>query len=349
MITIALLPGDGVGTEVLDGPTWIARELARRKVVDVTGPWPIGASSFAATGEGLPTATIRACEESDAILMGAVGEHPGVSIDAYRPELALLTLRNHFDFRVSIRQVWGPSLASLTFVRNLLGGAYGPVDARRESDGTTPAWDRFELEPWRIAELAEIAIDYVRRTPGAHLVSVDKANLLATSRLWRRIVSEAADRASLAVRHVYVDRFAFELGCTDVGNAVVLTEGLFGDILSDLASGRAGSIAMCSSASIHPGAPVAGRCIGLFEPVHGSAPRRAGADVVNPIGGYLALAAMLEWFPETTQWGAVVRSAVAAAIQGGSVTYDLAPAGTAPIGTTAFSNIVNEHFMGLAP
>ena len=99
---------------------------------------------------------------------------------------------------------------------------------------------------------------------------------VATSRLWRRVVGEAASAANVDVRHVYVDRFAYELGCTDVGDAVVVTEGLFGDILSDLASGRAGSIAMCASASIHPGHPVSGRCVGLFEPVHGSAPMRAG-------------------------------------------------------------------------
>src|SRR4051812_22006590 len=106
MITVALLPGDGVGTEVLAGPGELLRELERRELLQVTGPWPVGASSYAATGDGLPAATLRACEESDAILLGAVGEHPGVDLSAYRPELALIRLREHFDLRVSVRQVW---------------------------------------------------------------------------------------------------------------------------------------------------------------------------------------------------------------------------------------------------
>jgi isocitrate/isopropylmalate dehydrogenase len=345
MINIALLPGDGIGDEVLAGPADIARELERRGALTVSGPWPVGASSWAATGEGLPAATLEACEAADAILLGAVGDHPGVDLAGHRPELALIGLREHFDFRVSIRQVWQPGKPSITFVRNLLAGAYGGVGRRGESDGTTPAWDRFELEPWRIAELAEIAVRYVEQGDDPSLVSVDKANLLATSRLWRRCVGEVADRAGVPVRNVYVDRFAYELGCTDIGEAVVVTEGLFGDILSDLASGRAGSIAMCSSASIHPGEPMAGKCVGLFEPVHGSAPMRAGKDMANPIGGFLALAALLEWFPDTAAYGRPIRDAVAAAIDDGSVTYDLALPGRTVVGTRAFSSAVVTKFV----
>lgn len=344
MIRIALVPGDGVGAEVIAGPSEIARLLASKGVLEVTGPWPAGASSFAASGDGLPSATLAACEDADAILLGAIGEHPGVPLAAHRPEVSLIGLREHFDLRVSIRQVWHPGAEPITFVRNLLAGAYGPAGSRGESDGSTPAWDRFELEPWRISELAEIAIGYIRRSAGASLVSVDKANLLATSRLWRRLLTAAAQEAGVDVRHVYVDRMAYELGCTEVGEAVVVTEGLFGDILSDLASGRAGSIAMCSSASIHPGAPAAGRCIGLFEPVHGSAPMRAFQDKVNPIGGYLALAALLEWFPETASWAPLVRNAIAEVIADGIVTYDLDGSGRRVVGTAAFSEAVNNRF-----
>src|SRR5690349_18766871 len=106
MIRVALLPGDGVGAEVLAGPSALLRELADRDVLEVTGPWPIGAHAFAETGDGLPPATLAACEDADAILLGAVGEHPGVPIGDYRPELALIGLREHFDLRVSVRQVW---------------------------------------------------------------------------------------------------------------------------------------------------------------------------------------------------------------------------------------------------
>jgi isocitrate/isopropylmalate dehydrogenase len=343
MITIALVPGDGVGPEVLDGPSRIARWLAERGVLEVTGPWPVGASSFAATGEGLPAATLAATEEADALLLGAVGEHPGVSLGDHRPELALIGLREHFDLRVSIRQVWRGGRPPLTFVRNLLGGAYGST-TRRESDGVSPASDLFELAPDRIRELAEIAIGYVKASD-AQLVSVDKANLLATSRLWRRVVSEVAEAHDVPVRHVYVDRMAYELGSSEPPEAVVLTEGLFGDILSDLASGRAGSIALCGSASVRPVTTEPGaRCVGLFEPVHGSAPLHAGKDRVNPAGGYLALAALLEWFPETAKWAVLVREALGTSLGSGPLTYDMAPPGAVVASTSELSARTNEHF-----
>jgi isocitrate/isopropylmalate dehydrogenase len=343
MITVALLPGDGVGPEVLDGPAALLEELDRRELVRVTGPWPVGASAFAATGEGLSVDTLRACEEADAILLGAVGEHPGVPIGLYRPELALIRLREYFDLRVSVRQVWRGGSTPLTFVRNLLGGAYG--NNRIESDGTRPASDVFELTPERIRELADLAIGYAK-TSGAQLISVDKANLLATSRLWRRLVTEAAEAAGVAVRHVYVDRMAYELGCMTPPEAVVLTEGLFGDILSDLSSGRAGSIALCGSASVRPeGGDNIARCVGLFEPVHGSAPLRAGQDRVNPVGGYLALAMLFEWFEETAKLAPHVRQAVADALSTQPLTYDMAPPGEPVAATSEMSARINAAFL----
>ncbi|MFP4514314.1 MAG: isocitrate/isopropylmalate family dehydrogenase [Acidimicrobiales bacterium] len=348
MITIALLPGDGVGEEVLAGPIRIARWLEDHGHLRCTGPWPLGASSYGASGDLSPESTLAACDDADALLLGAVGDHPGVDLTGVRPELALIGLRERYDLRVSIRQVWRGTEAPLTFVRNLLGGAYAAASKRQESDGTGPASDLFELEPDRIRELAEIALGYIRRSPSAELVSVDKANLLATSRLWRRVVSEVAEAADAPVRHVYVDRMAFELGSLDCPESVILTEGLFGDILSDLASGRAGSIAMCSSASVNPHPPSGSRCAGLFEPVHGSAPRRAGRDQVNPIGGYLALTALLDWFPETAKWAPLVRDALAVAVANGPLTYDMAPAGTTPVATSEFSARVDDAFWQLA-
>ncbi len=343
MIRVALLPGDGVGAEVLDGPSRVLRGLEQRGKLIVTGPWPVGASAFGATGTGLPDDTLRACEEADAILLGAVGEHPGVPLADYRPELALIGLREHFDLRVSVRQVWRGRATPLTFVRNLLGGAYG--NGRVESDGSAPASDVFEIWPERIRELAEIAIGYVQIS-NAQLLSVDKANLLATSRLWRKVVTEVAVEHAVPVRHVYVDRMAYELGCSEPPEAVVLTEGLFGDILSDLASGRAGSIALCGSASVRPASAVGNdvRCVGLFEPVHGSAPLRAGQNRVNPCGGYLALAMLLEWFAETEKWANLVRESVAEALAGSALTYDMAPAGGAVATTSELSDRINAAF-----
>lgn len=347
MIDIAFLPGDGVGSEVLEGSVGIMQILAERGHLSFTGPWPIGATAFRDLGVGFPQLTIDAVDRSDAILLGAVGEHPGVDASVYRPELALLEIRKRYDLRVSIRQVWQPGREPLTFIRNLLGGAYGGAEMRQESSGEnrdSVAWDKFQIEKWRIEEICEIAREYLKESTEIQLVSVDKANLLATSRLWRKTVTEFADENNLLARHVYVDRFAYEIGSLELPNCVVVTEGLFGDILSDLASGRAGSIAMCGSASIHPGLPLIGNCVGLFEPVHGSAPKRAGQNQVNPIGGYLALAALLEWFPETRPWGSTVREAVALAMKKGRLTYDLSPIGSVAISTSEFSEIVNSIF-----
>ena len=146
MINIALLPGDGVGSEVLEGSVGIMRILAERGHLSFTGPWPIGATAFRDLGVGLPQLTIDAVDRSDAILLGAVGEHPGVDLALYRPELALLEIRKRYDLRISIRQVWQPGREPITFIRNLLGGAYGGAEMRQESDGEnrdSVAWDKF--------------------------------------------------------------------------------------------------------------------------------------------------------------------------------------------------------------
>jgi isocitrate/isopropylmalate dehydrogenase len=333
VIRVAVLPGDGIGPEVLEGPVAILRGLAGAGLVEVTGPWPVGASAFAEGAEGLPDATLRACEEADAIFLGAVGEQPGVALEDYRPELALIGLREHFDLRVSVRWVSRLGGPPLTIVRNLLGGAYGDAATRTESDGRGAARDEVVLSEDQIAELATIACDELERAGGTRLVSVDKANLFATSRLWRRVANRVAGERGIPIRHAYVDRCAFELAHGDPVGDVLLTEGIFGDILSDVAAGRAGSIALCSSASVRPGPPHRGRCHGLFEPVHGSAPRHAGAGRANPSGAYLALAALLEWFAETAELGAHVRGALDRALASGPLTYDLAPTGS-PVATT---------------
>lgn len=341
MIRVALLPGDGVGEEVLAGPAMVARMLANRGALELTGPWPVGASSYGATGDGLPPSTLEACGAADAILLGAVGEHPGVPTSAYRPELALLTLRQHFDLRVSVRQVWRGDSPPMTVVRNLLGGSY-TSSTRTESDGSGPAADVLELDPARIRELTEIAVDYATAS-GLPLISVDKANLLATSRLWRRTVSEVTAERGVEVNHVLVDRMAYQIAADGPPEAIVLTEGLFGDILSDLACGVVGSIALCGSASVRPGPDDdPRRCVGLFEPVHGSAPRRAGANKVNPAGGYLALAALLEWFPPTAKWAVVLREALGEALARGPLTYDLAEPDAPVASSSEFSDLVNR-------
>jgi isocitrate/isopropylmalate dehydrogenase len=259
-------------------------------------------------------------------------------------ERALLDLREHFELRVSIREIWRGARPAVVVLRNLLGGAYGPASARVESDGTTAAQDVLVIEPARVRELADIAMRLLEPRPGWSVLSVDKANLWATSRLWRRQVTESFGERRVPVEHVLVDRAAFQLADDQFDEVVLLTEGIFGDVLSDLAAGRSGSIAMCASGSIHPGDPVRGRCTGLFEPVHGSAPRHVGADRVNPVGAYLALAAVLEWFPATAPAADAVRRAVRSALLSGPFTYDLADAGAPVASCSAFSRRINELY-----
>ena len=200
---IAVLPGDGVGAEVVAGPTELLRAIADAGRIELTGPWPVGASAFGELGTGLPEATLTACDESDAMFFGAAGEHPGVSLDDYRPEHSIIGLRQRYDLRVSIRNIVrvdaaassdGTAARPLIVLRNLLGGAYGAASTRTESDGTSPACDEVILTPEQIAELAEMACDLVEKGLASSIVSADKANLMATSRLWRSITQRAWPR-----------------------------------------------------------------------------------------------------------------------------------------------------------
>ena len=344
---IAVLPGDGVGAEVVAGPVELLEAIAGAGRIELTGPWPVGASAFGELGTGLPEDTLAACDASDAMFFGAAGEHPGVSLDDYRPEHSIIGLRQRYDLRVSIRNIVRAGESGrrpLIVLRNLLGGAYGAASTRTESDGSQAACDEVVLTPKQITELAEMACDLVEQGLASSIVSADKANLMATSRLWRSITGRVAEARGVPLRHTYIDRMAFELAHDDVvADTVVLTEGIFGDMLSDLAAGRAGSIALCGSASVNPGRPAQGRCVGLFEPVHGSAPRHTGQGRVNPSGAYLALAALLEWFPETADLGPPVTEALSEALQAGPLTYDLAPDGTDPTSTDAFAVAVNAR------
>jgi isocitrate/isopropylmalate dehydrogenase len=343
MITIAWLPGDGVGREVTEGSADLIRSLEPWGGVRTTGPWPVGATGFQETGHVLPDETLAACVAADAVLLGAVGEDPGVDTDRCpRPELALIALRRELGLDVSVREVIDPhTRTSTTVVRNLLGGAYLDDSKRQEGDGTGPARDMVELYPDKIAVVADIACDHAQRMQGRRLISVDKATLYATSRLWRRVVDEVIVRRGLTFDHVYVDRAAYELASGAELPGVVVTEGLFGDILSDLIAGRAGSPALCGSASIRPRAEAG--CRGLYEPAHGSAPRRAGQDQVNPAGGFLSLTMLLESFPATAELGRAVRAGLQAVLASGPYTYDLVAPGQEGIGTRAFSELVAEQ------
>ncbi len=328
MTTIALLPGDGIGAEILDGPVEYLRRLQGGGVpLTLTGPWPYGTTGWQQSGSILPPQTVQACRDADVILSGAVGSHPGVtSAECPNPEAALITLRHLFDLRVSVRTVWFGDDHDVIVVRNMTDGAYGGPERRRESDGQTPAEDLIVLDPARVDEVLSIGADHAQRHPGRRVISVDKASVFATSRLWRRAAARVLPHRGIAYDNVNVDRAAYELVKYPELPAVVITEGIFGDILSDVLCARAGSPALCGSATINPNRAFGSGATALFEPAHGSSPHRTGSRRSNPTGAWLALADLLEWCPDLAPLAlaAQVRGALAAAVEEGPATYDLA-------------------------
>ena len=342
MSTIALLPGDGIGPEVLDGPVAFLRQLeAAGAPVRITGPWPYGSTGWAQTGSTLPEPTIQACRDADVILSGAVGTHPGISAEQCpNPEAALIKLRHLFDLRISVRTVRVPGKQDVTIVRNITGGAYAGPDQHTDSDGTGPAEDRLVLEPERVREVFEIAAGYARRHPGRRAISVDKASVFATSRLWRRVAHDTAQASGILFADVYVDRAAYELVARPDLPSVIVTEGIFGDILSDVVCARAGSPALCGSATINPDRAFGHGATALFEPAHGSSPHRTGSRRSNPAGAWLALADLLAWCPDLAALGLHnrIRGALDCVLDGGGpLTYDLAAPGSETIGLDEFN------------
>jgi 3-isopropylmalate dehydrogenase len=347
MSTVALLPGDGIGTEILDGPVAYLRRLeSAGQPVQITGPWPYGTTGWLATGSTLPDETVDACRKADVVLSGAVGAHPGVgTAECPNPEAALIRLRHLFDLRVSVRVVRVPGAADVVIVRNITGGAYASADRRRESDGQGPAEDVVALDPVRVQEVLDIAVDYARARPALRAMSVDKASVFATSRLWRRLATATSAASGVAFDNVNVDRAAYELVQRAELPGVIATEGLFGDILSDIVCARAGSPAVCGSATINPDRSFGAGTTALFEPAHGSSPHRTGARVSNPTGAWLALADLLAWCPDLTGFGLhdQVRAALDETIATAPPTYDLAAPGSPTCGLDEF----NERVLAL--
>jgi 3-isopropylmalate dehydrogenase len=277
---IACLSGDGIGPEVLAQAVRVLEELP---IEAETVELPFGGAAIDATGEPLPAETLEACRASRAVLLGAVGG-PKWDGGSVRPEAGLLGLRKELDVYANLRPArQGP--IDLLVVRELVGGLYFGARGVRD-DGTV--FDTCEYHPSQVERVARRAFELARTRSGS-LVSVDKANVLDTSRLWRRVVSElAADYPDVELRHALVDSFAMEIATTADRIDVIVTENMFGDILSDLAAAITGGLGLASSASLGDSAP------GIFEPVHGSAPDIAGTGAANPAAMLRSLALLLE-------------------------------------------------------
>ncbi|MEW6323171.1 MAG: 3-isopropylmalate dehydrogenase [Acidobacteriota bacterium] len=349
-IRLAVLPGDGIGPEVVAEALRVLHDAAHAFGIEVRATEHlIGGAALTATGEPLPRATLDACLGSDAVLLGAVGtpeydhEPP-----ARRPEAGLLALRRALGGFANLRpaRCYDPLVgqsplaadrvrgADVLVVRELLGGLYygepRSVDLEAGRAVNTLPYTRPEIE--RVAHIAFAEARRRRR----HVTSVDKANVLETSRLWRAVVTDVArEYPDVRLEHAYVDAFAMRLILEPRAFDVVLTENLFGDILSDEAAVLAGSLGLLPSATL--GGPVA-----LYEPVHGSAPALAGRGIANPIGAIACVSMLFRYTADRPDAAADVDEAIDHALSAGARTADLAGPRDTAIGTRGIGDAV-EH------
>lgn len=279
VIRIAFLPGDGIGPEVCDAAVRILDVLPIDVVV---AEHPFGGRAIHEHGDPLPAETLAACRAADAVFLGAVGL-PEFDVAPVRPEQGLIRLRGELDVYANLRPARGDGVDML-IVRELVGGLYFGASGRR-ADGS--AFDTCEYSPAEIDRIARRAFELARGRRGL-VTSVDKANVLETSRLWREVVSGlAADYLDVRLEHMLVDNAGLQLVLDPARFDVILTENTFGDILSDVAAGSCGGLGLAASASLGDRRP------GIFEPVHGSAPDIAGRGIANPAAAFLSVALLL--------------------------------------------------------
>ncbi|MEA2480032.1 MAG: 3-isopropylmalate dehydrogenase [Thermoleophilaceae bacterium] len=320
---IAALPGDGIGPEIMDAAREVLDRLGSFELTDHA----IGGTSIDEHGTALTAETLAACKEADAVLLAAVGGPKWDSTDpaAPRPEQGLLGLRKGLELFANLRPVRPASAlldssplrreriegTDLLVVRELTGGIYFG-DRGRTGD---TAYDTCTYSVPEIERIAEVGFRFARRG----VTSVDKANILETSRLWRETVTRyaAANHPDTPLDHLLVDNAAMQLVSRPTDFDVILTENLFGDILSDEAAMLTGSIGMLPSASVGAGGP------GLFEPVHGSAPDIAGTGKANPLAMFGSVAMMLRYGLDREQEAAGLDSAIDRALEDGLRTADL--------------------------
>jgi 3-isopropylmalate dehydrogenase len=277
---VIVLPGDGIGPEVAREARLTLELLAPEVEVE---EHLLGGVAIRATGEPLPPQTLDACLTATAVLKGPVGD-PQFDAADVRPEQGLLGLRAALDTYANLRPA-ALGQVDMLIVRELVGGLYFGARGTRE-DGTV--FDTCEYHPRQVERIVRRGFELARARRGK-LTSVDKANVLDTSRLWRRVVDEMKARyPDVQVEHMLVDNAAMQLATDAEQFDVIVTENMFGDILSDLAAAVTGGLGMAPSASLSDGGP------GLFEPVHGSAPDIAGTGVANPTAMLRSTALLLE-------------------------------------------------------
>lgn len=345
MKRIAVLPGDGVGPEIVAQAVKVLRALGRDGVALELVEAPVGGAAYDAAGDPLPPATLELSREADAILFGSVG---APRYDALprpkRPEQALLRLRKELGLFANLRpatvhpelveaSTLRPEIVSgldILILRELTGDIYfgQPRGIRAAAGGGREGFDTMRYTEAEIERIARVAFEAARKR-GRRLCSVDKANVLETSQLWREVVTAVgAGYPDVALSHMYVDNAAMQLLRDPKQFDVIVTGNMFGDILSDEASMLTGSIGMLPSASLDE------RRKGLYEPIHGSAPDIAGKNLANPLATILSAAMMLRYSLDDEAAAARIEAAVRRVLARGLRTADLHQPGAQRVGTT---------------
>ncbi len=347
--TISVIPGDGIGPEVTSQAVKVLSKIGRKFGHDfVFTEALMGGIAIDKTGNPLPDESLRIFEQSDAILLGAVGGPKWSDPSAHvRPEQGLLKLRKHFGLFANLRPVKAfPALAQHTplraevlegvdmlFVRELTGGIYFGKREEQE-DGGDSAYD---TEVYSVPEVERVAHVAFRAAQARRkkITSIDKANILASSRLWRRTVTHIhEDYSDVELDHILVDAASMYLMTRPASFDVLVASNMFGDILTDEASILAGSLGMSPSASLGDGK------FGLYEPIHGSAPDIAGQGKANPTGTILSTAMLLRYSLGLEAEAKAVETAIDSVLASGARTADIAPRGGGFISTSEFADAI---------
>lgn len=355
-LDICVLPGDGIGPEITEQAVAVLKKVADGYGHDLTTSEAlIGGSAIDACGEPLPPETIKACKTSGAVLLGAVGGPKWDELDpAIRPEKGLLGIRKWMGLYANLRPaLLFPELAGACYlrpdivekgidvlvIRELTGGVYfGEPRGVHEEGGEKIGLNTMVYRSSEVERIARVGFEAARKR-GKRLCSVDKANVLDVSRLWREVVIETAkDYPDVELTHMYVDNAAMQLVRDPSQFDVIVTGNLFGDILSDEAAVITGSIGMLPSASLgDPGKP------GLYEPIHGSAPDIAGQDVANPLATILSVAMLIRHTFDLEEEAQDIERAVSNVLKAGYRTGDIMQDGMTQVGCSEMGLKVLEE------
>jgi 3-isopropylmalate dehydrogenase len=358
--SIILLPGDGIGPEVVSVGKSVLEAVSEVFDHDFEmAEYPIGGNAIDEYNNPLPDGTLEACRCADAVLLGAVGgpkwDDPSASI---RPEQGLLGLRKGMDLFANLRPIHpNPNLikssplrsellsgVDFVVVRELTGGIYfGEPKERRVVDGKIEAVDTMAYNEDEIKRIAHLAFSLARQRK-QRVTSVDKANILACSRLWREVVTDvASEYPEVTLEHLLVDAAAMHLLTRPASFDVILTANMFGDILTDEGSVLTGSLGNLPSASLGNDKNALGLPRGVFEPIHGSAPDIAGKGIANPIGTILSAALLLRHSLGLENEAEAIEEAVNSTLKAGYRTKDLTQSGEDSVSTDDIKNVILEN------